>query len=43
MSDRIIVLHEGRMSAELSRSEATEERVMYAATGQIAEETQRGA
>jgi rhamnose transport system ATP-binding protein len=43
MSDRIIVLHEGRMSAELSRSEATEERVMYAATGQNAEETQRGA
>jgi rhamnose transport system ATP-binding protein len=43
MSDRIIVLHEGRMSAELSRSDATEERVMYAATGQIAEETQSGA
>jgi rhamnose transport system ATP-binding protein len=43
MSDRIIVLHEGRMSAEISRSEATEERVMYAATGQIAEEKHSGA
>jgi ABC-type sugar transport system ATPase subunit len=43
MSDRIVVLHEGRMSAEIPRSEATEERVMYAATGQTAEETQRGA
>jgi rhamnose transport system ATP-binding protein len=43
MSDRIVVLHEGRMSAEIPRAEATEERVMYAATGQTAEETQRGA
>jgi rhamnose transport system ATP-binding protein len=34
MSDRIIVLHEGRMTAEIGRDEATEERVMYAATGQ---------
>ncbi len=37
MSDRIIVLHEGRMSAEIPRAEASEERVMFAATGQIAE------
>jgi rhamnose transport system ATP-binding protein len=43
MSDRIVVLHEGHISAEIPRSEATEERVMYAATGQTAEETQRGA
>jgi rhamnose transport system ATP-binding protein len=43
MSDRIIVLHEGCVSAEVPRSEATEERVMYAATGQNAEETQSGA
>jgi rhamnose transport system ATP-binding protein len=34
MSDRIVVLHEGRVTAELSRAEASEERVMFAATGQ---------
>ncbi|HEY5628381.1 MAG TPA: sugar ABC transporter ATP-binding protein, partial [Candidatus Limnocylindrales bacterium] len=33
MSDRIIVLHEGRMTAEISRDQATQERVMFAATG----------
>jgi rhamnose transport system ATP-binding protein len=33
MSDRIIVMHEGRVTAEISRAEATEERVMFAATG----------
>jgi len=33
MSDRIIVLHEGRVTAEISRAEATQERVMFAATG----------
>jgi rhamnose transport system ATP-binding protein len=43
MSDRIIVLHEGRISAEIPRAEASEERVMFAATGQNAEETQSGA
>jgi ABC-type hemin transport system ATPase subunit len=34
MSDRILVMHEGRVTAELSRAEATEEQVMFAATGQ---------
>jgi rhamnose transport system ATP-binding protein len=34
MSDRILVLHEGRLTAELPRAAATEERVMLAATGQ---------
>ncbi|GAA3736101.1 rhamnose transport system ATP-binding protein [Spinactinospora alkalitolerans] len=34
MADRVLVMHEGRLSAELSRAEATEESVMYAATGQ---------
>jgi rhamnose transport system ATP-binding protein len=34
MSDRIIVMHEGRVTAELRRDDATEERVMFAATGQ---------
>ena len=36
MSDRVLVMHEGRLTAELSRAEATEERVMFAATGQPA-------
>ena len=35
MSDRVLVMHEGRLTAELSRAEATEERVMFAATGQV--------
>jgi rhamnose transport system ATP-binding protein len=35
MSDRIIVLHEGRITAEIPRERATEERVMFAATGSI--------
>ena len=34
MSDRVLVLHEGRVSAEIPRADATEERVMFAATGQ---------
>ncbi len=33
MSDRIIVMHEGRVSGELSREEANQERVMHLATG----------
>jgi rhamnose transport system ATP-binding protein len=33
MSDRIIVLHEGRVTAEIAKAEATQERVMFAATG----------
>jgi rhamnose transport system ATP-binding protein len=33
MSDRILVLHEGRLVAEIPGPEATEERVMFAATG----------
>jgi rhamnose transport system ATP-binding protein len=33
MADRVLVMHEGRISAELSRDEATEETVMAAATG----------
>ena len=32
MSDRIVVLCEGRVTAELSRAEATEQRIMEAAT-----------
>jgi rhamnose transport system ATP-binding protein len=33
MSDRIIVLHEGRVTAEIARDDATQESVMFAATG----------
>ena len=35
MSDRILVLHEGRITAEIPRDRATEERVMFAATGNV--------
>ncbi|WP_017583587.1 sugar ABC transporter ATP-binding protein [Nocardiopsis valliformis] len=34
MADRVLVMHEGRITAELDRAEADEESVMYAATGQ---------
>ena len=34
MSDRILVLHEGAIQAEIARADATEEAVMFAATGQ---------
>jgi ribose transport system ATP-binding protein len=33
MSDRILVMHEGRLTATFSREEATEELIMLAATG----------
>ncbi len=33
MADRVLVVHEGRITAELNRTEATEESVMFAATG----------
>jgi ribose transport system ATP-binding protein len=33
MSDRILVMHEGRIAAELSREEATQEKVLAAAMG----------
>lgn len=34
MADRVLVMHEGRVAAELDRDTADEESVMYAATGQ---------
>jgi rhamnose transport system ATP-binding protein len=34
MADRVLVMHEGRLTGELSRAQADEERVMRAATGQ---------
>lgn len=33
MSDRVLVMHEGRLTGEFSRAEATQERIMQAATG----------
>ncbi len=36
MADRVLVMHEGRLTGELSREEADEERVIRAATGQTA-------
>ncbi|MEP6462575.1 MAG: sugar ABC transporter ATP-binding protein [Frankiaceae bacterium] len=35
MADRVLVLHEGRLTAELTRAEADEDTVMRAATGQL--------
>ena len=35
MSDRILVIHEGRLTGSFSRDEATEEKVMYSATGGV--------
>jgi ribose transport system ATP-binding protein len=33
ISDRIMVMHEGRVTANLSREEATQDKIMHAATG----------
>jgi ABC-type glutathione transport system ATPase component len=33
MADRVLVMHEGRLVAEIPREQATEETVMTAATG----------
>src|SRR3984893_6426290 len=34
MGDRVLVMHEGKLTVELARSEANEEAIMFAATGQ---------
>ena len=36
LADRILVMREGRLAAELNHSEATEEKIIAAATGQAA-------
>jgi rhamnose transport system ATP-binding protein len=36
MADRVLVMHEGQISGEFDRSEADQERIMFAATGQVA-------
>ena len=41
MSDRIIVIHDGKVMGELSPSEATEERILMLATGQNIEQDQK--
>ena len=33
MSDRVVIMHEGTVSGELNREEATQEKVMVLATG----------
>jgi rhamnose transport system ATP-binding protein len=35
MADRVLVMHEGRLVAEIPRADATEETIMSAATGQV--------
>jgi rhamnose transport system ATP-binding protein len=42
MSDRILVLHEGRITAEIPHDRATQERVMFAATGNMRDEADDG-
>ena len=36
VADRILVLHEGRLTGEFTRANATEDKIMRAATGQVA-------
>jgi ribose transport system ATP-binding protein len=47
MSDRILVMHEGRVAAILDRAEATQEKIMAYASGEmensIVNETSKGA
>lgn len=43
MADRVVVVHEGRITAELSRDEATPESVMFAATNTAATTNTQGA
>lgn len=35
VSDRILVMHEGKLKAELSHKEATQEKILYYATGEV--------
>jgi ribose transport system ATP-binding protein len=35
LADRIVVMHRGRIAGELTRAEATEERIMHLATGGV--------
>src|SRR5204862_8300131 len=42
MSDRILVMREGRVSGEFTREEATQEKIMGAATGEVGASSARG-
>jgi ABC-type sugar transport system ATPase subunit len=35
MSDRILVMHEGKIAGEFDWKEATQEKVMYCSTGRV--------
>jgi rhamnose transport system ATP-binding protein len=37
VADRILVIHEGRLTGEFARADATEDKIMRAATGQVAQ------
>jgi rhamnose transport system ATP-binding protein len=39
VADRVVVIHEGRLSGEFTRADATEDKIMRAATGQVAQAT----
>ncbi|MDR2181553.1 MAG: sugar ABC transporter ATP-binding protein [Treponema sp.] len=43
MSDRILVMHEGRVMGEFTAEEATQEKIMYAASGILIEQEKMGA
>jgi ribose transport system ATP-binding protein len=41
LSDRVLVMHEGRIAGELAREELTEEAIMHLATGDEARVAER--
>ncbi|MGA7951859.1 MAG: D-xylose ABC transporter ATP-binding protein, partial [Thiobacillaceae bacterium] len=41
LADRVLVLHEGRVAGEFTRSTATPEKIMACATGQTQQAAQR--
>jgi len=43
MADRVLVMHEGRISADIARADASEERIMSAALGQADSQLGRAA
>jgi rhamnose transport system ATP-binding protein len=43
LTDRVLVMHEGRLSGEFSRAEADSEKIMHAAIGSAATEAKAGA
>jgi ribose transport system ATP-binding protein len=41
LADRALVMHEGRITGELTRAELSEEAIMQLATGNVDRETER--